>query len=153
MSGTMLMLMTGCGGWQDGKDLAQAKERTRDDAWQQTRDVQRMIDYDHADRADLFIRSAGRVKGVEVMQVSGSTPDTGDGVVLVIRVHGRTPIVDSWNRRTGEQLVLQHCFRLVYDRTVRDEPVGAAHPADLVECPTTAPLSIPASPELPAGAR
>ncbi|MFC8616287.1 hypothetical protein ACFT9M_07730 [Micromonospora purpureochromogenes] len=152
MSGTVVMLLTGCGGWQDRKDLAQAKDRTRDEAWLQMSDVQQMIEYDRPDRADLFLRTVGRVKGVEVMQISGSTPDTAGGIVLVIRVHGRTPIVDSWNRRTGEDLVLPYCFRLVYDRTLNDGPVDGGPPADLVECPTTAPLSIPASPELPAGA-
>ncbi|MEH0820500.1 MULTISPECIES: hypothetical protein [unclassified Micromonospora] len=152
MSGTAVMLLAGCGGWQDNEDLAQAKERTRDDAWLQMSDVQRMIGYDRPDRADLFLRTAGGVKGVEVMQISGSRPDTADGVVLVIRVHGRTPIVDSRNRRTGEELVLPYCFRLVYDRTHDDGPVDGDHPADLVECPTTAPLSIPAAPEVPADA-
>lgn len=65
-------------------------------------DVQRMIEYYRPDRADLFLRTAGRVKGVEVMLIRGSTSDPAGGIVLVIRVHGRTPIVDSWNRRSGE---------------------------------------------------
>ena len=140
-----MAMLVGCArgvgsGHDDGQDRATAdmQERAKEDARNKVKEVIDRIDRDHGYKADGYAHSAAQVDGVEVMKTDGTMRNTGNGVSLVVRVHG---IVQSSNK-TGP-LDLPVCFTFTYDRD------KSGRPQDEIDCPTTPPLDIPKDPQLP----
>lgn len=129
--------LTGCaraigGGGSDAQD------RAMDDARKKAGQVVDAIDRDYVYKADGYAHSAAQVDGVEVMKVDGTLRNSGDGVTLVIRVHGTAPAVNG-----SGPVDLPVCFRFTYDRD------RSGRPQDQVGCPSTPPIDIPKDPKLP----
>lgn len=106
--------------------------------------VGQAMDSAHVFQATDYAHAAGQVQGVEVMRVDGVTRNSGDGVTVIVRVHGTATRYDNDGQPSG-QLDLPVCFRFVYD----SEPAKALRGE--VTCPAAAPLTVAKDPQLPAG--
>lgn len=108
------------------------------DARQKAGTVQAALAWDviYTGDADGYAHYAAQLDGVEVMKVDGTRRSTGNGVTLIIRVHGQAWEVD------GTLVDIPVCYRLVYNGKHQGEP-------DQVDCPDVQPLAIPKDPKLP----
>src|SRR6185369_3183690 len=94
LAGCMAMgALTGCARAIAGGSDAQ--DRAMDDARKKAGQVVDAIDRDYVYKADGYAHSAAQVDGVEVMKVDGTLRNSGDGVTLVIRVHGIAPAANG----------------------------------------------------------
>lgn len=93
-----------------------------------------MRNYDYT--AEGISHDLAQADGVDVMRVTGTTKNTREGVVVIVRVHG------VGRRAAGGDVEMLVCYRLEYSLR-HDDPVTR------IVCPSGEPLAIAKDPHLP----